>query len=189
MSSLRRRQFFRDAATRMIKPLARYIEERMHLPETRPHLRPPGAIEETNFDEMCYRCGTCVEVCPANAIFPLEKTEGDSSGTPVIDPDRAACVVCEGVKCTHACPSGALVPIHDPHQIRIGLAVVHELVCVRSSGQHCRICVERCPLGETAIRFNNGGPPEVLTPGCVGCGVCQQYCPTTPKAIVVRALR
>ena len=37
-----------------------------------------------------------------------------------------------------------------------------------------------------AIRFVGDEPPEVLSPGCVGCGVCQLYCPTEPKAITVR---
>ena len=58
-------------------------------------------------------------------------------------------------------------------------------MCVRSHGESCTRCVDMCPMGSDAIRFDDNGPPTVLADGCVGCGVCQLYCPTTPKAIVV----
>ena len=62
-----RRAFFRDAATRIIGPLADYIDERTATPRTHAWLRPPGAIEESQLTETCRRCGACVEACPAEA--------------------------------------------------------------------------------------------------------------------------
>jgi len=103
-------------------------------------------------------------------------------GTPVIDPSLAACVVCSELACTHVCPSGALRPLARPDEIRMGLAIVRPDVCVRGAGEPCVECVERCPIGPAAIRFPDEGPPMVLE-ACVGCGVCELYCPTTPKAI------
>ena len=188
IESTQRRTFFRDAVARMIGPLAEFVERRMDSLVHRSRLRPPGAIEESRLLETCYRCGTCVDECPADAVFPLGEGEGEAEGTPVIDPDLAACVVCEGLKCTRACPSGALLPVLEPHDIRMGLAEVYNPLCVRTRGETCTLCVDRCPLGKTAIRLNGGAPPEVLSPGCVGCGVCQFYCPTSPKAITVRPL-
>lgn len=188
LESTPRRAFFRDAVARMIGPLVEYVEQRLDIPAHRSRLRPPGAIEESQLLETCYRCGACVDTCPADAIFPLDKDEGDAEGTPAIDPDRAACVLCEGLKCTKACPSGALLPVVEPRDIRMGLAEVYNSLCVRTLGETCTLCVDRCPLGETAIRFDNDGPPGVLSPGCVGCGVCQFYCPTSPKTITVRPL-
>lgn len=182
---LQRRKFFHSAVNRALKPLAEFIEKRVHLPKDSPGLRPPGAIAESRFNDTCERCGHCVGICPANAIFSLGDDMGDAAGTPVIDPDSAACVVCEGLQCTHVCPSGALMPVMQPSDIRMGMAEVYQSNCVRSEAQECTLCVDRCPLGEAAIRFNDAGPPEVLD-GCVGCGVCQLYCPTTPKAIVVQ---
>ena len=67
---------FRDAVARVIAPLADYIEQRFDLPTVRLQLRPPGAIEESLLNETCYRCGACVEICPAEAIFAL----GDETG-------------------------------------------------------------------------------------------------------------
>lgn len=183
-----RRVFFRDAMARVIAPLADYIEHRFDLPAVRLQLRPPGAIEESLLNETCYRCGACVETCPAEAIFALGDEAGEAAGTPVIDPDRAACVVCDGLQCTTVCPSGALLPVAEPSLIRMGVAGVYAPLCVRTQHEECTLCVERCPVGESAIRFNDDGPPEVLSPGCVGCGVCQLYCPTSPKAITVRPL-
>lgn len=191
----RRRAFFREAAGRLVRPLADYIESRYagarddtsdrrgSRPE-RP-LRPPGAVAESEFGQTCARCGACVQACPADAIVPLENGPPEGWGTPVIAPSRAACVVCDGIQCTKVCPSGALLPLYDPRDIRMGLAKVDEPVCLRSQGETCTVCVDRCPFGEAAIRFPNDGPPEVLAEGCVGCGVCEFYCPTLPKAIVV----
>lgn len=183
-----RRHFFRDALHRVAAPLGRYLEQRfnLHAHEGQVYLRPPGALEERRFVTTCDSCARCVEACPANAIFLLGDAAGPARGTPVIDADRAACVVCDGLLCTHACPSGALLPLNEPRQIRMGTAEVYGGLCVRSRGEHCTTCVELCPLGDAAIRFNDEGPPEVLADGCTGCGVCQLYCPTRPKAIVVQ---
>ncbi len=185
-----RRNFFRDALRQAVTPLVDYLDGQSEAPSSSHlKLRPPGAVEESRFLETCQHCAACVNVCPAVAISLLDQTHGAAAGTPVIDADLAACVVCEGLKCTHACPSGALQPIHDEKLIRMGLAEVYKPLCDRTQGEPCTLCVDRCPLGETAIRLNDYGPPEVLASGCVGCGVCQLYCPTTPKAIVVRPVR
>ncbi len=186
VGSSQRRAFFREALVRVVGPLADYMEQHGALPVGRPWLRPPGAIEESRFLTACYRCGACVEACPAEAIFPLDDGDKEASGTPAIDADAAACVVCDGLKCTKVCPSGALLPIEDPFDIAMGLAEVYGPACERSRQEPCTLCVDLCPLGATAIRFNDDGPPEVLAAGCTGCGVCQLHCPTSPKAIVVQ---
>ncbi len=187
-ASSRRRAFFREAASRLIAPVADYIEGRVNLSVGQPHLRPPGAIADSLLVETCVRCGACVDVCPADAILPLAAAAGEAAGTPVVDPDSAPCVVCDGLKCTTVCPSGALLPIDNPRDIRMGIAQVYAPLCVRSNREDCTLCVDECPVGEDAIRFNGWGPPEVLANGCVGCGVCQNRCPTSPKAIVVKPL-
>ena len=185
----RRRAFFRRVAARVIEPLAKHLERRVDSPAAPPRLRPPGAIEESRLVETCHRCGACVEICPADAILAVDEADGDAAGTPMIDPDRAACVVCDELRCTTVCPSGALRPIRHSHMIRMGLAEVYHPLCVRAGGEACTLCVDRCPLGEAAIRVRDEGPPEVLSSGCVGCGVCQLCCPTAPKAIVVKPFR
>ncbi len=183
-----RRFFFREAAARIVAPLADYLENRIGVRVQGTWLRPPGALDEARLNDTCIRCGACVDACPADAIFALESSEGDVVGTPAIDPDSAACVVCDGLKCTTVCPSGALLPLVNPSDIRMGVAEVYAALCVRSRDETCTLCVDLCPLGEMAIRFPDDGAPQVMTPGCVGCGVCQLHCPTDPKAIVVKPL-
>jgi ferredoxin len=173
---------------KVMGPLAEYLDQRFDLTPDRAHLRPPGAIVEEEFVRTCYRCGTCIETCPADAIFALPDDESEVGGTPVIDPDRTACVICDGLLCTHACPSGALLSVSVPRMIRMGLAEVYRSLCVRTTGEECTLCVDRCPLDPAPILFKDSGPPEVISPGCVGCGVCQLNCPTSPKAITVRPL-
>jgi len=179
-----RRYFFREGLARLVGPLADFLHDRLDAAPPRKVLRPPGALPEDEFLNTCQRCGGCAEVCPAHAIWL--STEGPAAGMPFIDPDLAACVVCDGLLCTHQCPSGALRPLNEPRQIVMGLAEVSESLCVRSSGEDCRICVERCPIGAEALILVGSGPPIVREAGCVGCGVCQFYCPTRPRAIVVQ---
>jgi ferredoxin-type protein NapG len=127
-----------------------------------------------------------VEACPATAIFPLAGFDDAIDGTPVVDPDRAACVVCDGLQCTHVCPSGALLPLLDPAQIDMGVAEVYESNCIRKYGEDCDLCLVQCPLGAAAIDLDPNDMPRVNEQGCVGCGVCQFACPPEPKAIVVK---
>jgi ferredoxin-type protein NapG len=150
-------------------------------------LRPPGALKEDLFAGRCERSGECVTACPVQAIRPLATEDARLHGTPFIDPSLQACVVCEGLHCMKVCPSGALTLL-PRHLIAMGLAELHEPDCLRSTGGDCRICVDKCPLGPSALQLSSpGGRVEVLTGGCVGCGVCEMVCPTSPKAIVVRA--
>lgn len=184
--SSNRRRFFREALGQIVGPVADWLERR-EARRAQWLLRPPGAVPEADFGSTCQRCHACIRTCPAHCIRPAEAGDDRPLGTPVIDADVAACVVCEGLQCTHVCPSGALRPLAEPLHIRMGVAEVYHAVCVRSEGEECTKCVDLCPIGPAAIRFPHDGPPEVLE-ACVGCGICQLYCPTTPKAIVVRPL-
>lgn len=186
-----RRRFFRAGLSRLLRPVAGFIEKKLPiLPYVGERmLRPPGAIEERDFLETCFWCGSCVDACPANSIVAIASSDERLNGTPQVDPAVQACVICDELACMKACPSGALKLV-DRFEIRMGLAVVDYEVCVRTAGEDCRICVERCPLGETAIGIDDEGRVVVVDPGatgrgCTGCGVCEQYCPTRP----MRAIR
>jgi len=178
-----RRRFFREGLARVIGPVADYVQP--HVSAAPRYLRPPGAVDEASFPDTCRRCGKCVEICPADAIIPLRGMGDRLDGTPAVFASRSACVICDGLQCTHVCPSGALVPLFAPAEIDMGLAVVDDDTCVRSHGQPCTTCVDVCPIGTVAIRFEDNGPPVVIADGCTGCGVCQMHCPTHPQAIVI----
>src|SRR5208283_1386830 len=97
-------------------------------------------------------------------------------GGAYIEADTMSCVVCEGLLCMSACPTGALVPT-SINDIDMGTAVWRQGSCVRTKGQDCTICIDRCPLGSAAIDLLNGYV-AVNPLGCIGCGVCQHECPT-----------
>ncbi len=182
---LGRRSFFRDGLSRFLDPLVDLIEENIDLPVQRTLLRPPGAIPEEAFLASCLRCGDCAEACPADAISLFLPGNTQSAGTPYIDANQSACVVCDGLQCTHVCRSGALQPLNNPTLIAMGLAVVDQALCVRTQEEDCTVCLDRCPMGSTALMAPGAKAPVVLD-GCVGCGVCQMDCPTDPKAIVIQ---
>jgi ferredoxin-type protein NapG len=150
-------------------------------------LRPPGALPEATFLQTCERSGRCVAACPVQAIQVLRSAERELDGTPFLVPSQKACVVCDDLSCMKACPTGALEFV-PKEQIAIGFAVVDQGRCRRSFGEPCRECVDRCPLAAAAIGLDARGRVEVRG-GCVGCGVCELYCPTSPKSITVEARR
>ncbi len=160
-------------------------------------LRPPGAVPEADFVGQCIRCMRCVEACPNNAIISLD----DSSDprlrkTPVIKARRQACMLCQGVegeylKCTHACPSGALQPIrNDPQEIRehvsMGTAVIDRDLCHSYNGWTCGTCGRACPLPGEALTIGMWERPEVNADACIGCGLCERACILYPQAIRVK---
>ena len=144
--------------------------------------RPPGALPEEQFVSTCSRCKACVNVCPAQCII-LDTTGARGGGVPFIDVDAQACVLCDGLLCMHECPTGALVPT-PLVDIDMGTAVWRENLCLRTRGEDCVVCVDRCPVGEMALKLD-GNRVQVIQDGCTGCGMCQHSCPTSPKSIFV----
>jgi MauM/NapG family ferredoxin protein len=152
-------------------------------------LRPPGALKEDEFLRRCTSCGKCVEVCPVSAIKLIPDDDPLKDRKPAIEASVQACVVCDDLSCMKACPSGALRSLNR-EEIRMGTAVLRRDLCVRTFGEDCRICADKCPLGPKAIEIPQlGGEVLVKTEGCIGCGVCEMYCPTEPKAIVIEPAR
>ena len=184
-----RRSFFREALSRLAQPVAEYVDAQIgeYIPTEKVLLRPPGAIPEDDFLNTCVRSGACVNSCPAQAILPIHRHDSDRAGTPYIDPDYQPCVVCETLDCMNVCPSGALQKL-TANEIQIGLAVVNYESCLRTESINCHDCVDSCPIGGEAIRIDAQDRVEVMSPGCVGCGVCQYHCPTSPKSIRVEPI-
>jgi len=193
-----RRQFFRKSLSHIMRPAADYIEKKIpklaDQGDTTPKpLRPPGARRlESDFLSTCLRCGSCVDHCPADSIT-LIKTDDQNKGTPTIEPTRRACVMCDDLTCMKVCPSGALQFV-ERHEIRIGLAVWRLNVCLRTTAKpsskdaSCQICVDVCPVGNDAIRIDDGRihviDPRPTGSGCTGCGVCEEQCPTAPEKAI-----
>lgn len=145
-------------------------------------LRPPGAIGEAQLLEQCIRCGQCIDICPAEAIVALD-TPGKAFGTPIVRPRQQACALCNGLQCTQTCPSGALRPLRFHHEVQMGTAVVDGETCHLAKGERCDRCVAECPVPRAIAIVE--GRVVVDASVCVGCGACEQHCPTEPSSIRV----
>jgi ferredoxin-type protein NapG len=193
-----RRRFFRVGLSKLLGPLAsaaapyeralRHLERLGGSPPAQTRapqhvwLRPPGALSEPHLAATCTRNGDCVRACPVQAI-KIDAGGTKGFGLPYIDADTKACAVCTGLKCMSVCPSGALKPT-SINDIDMGTAVWWEETCLRSKGDSCTLCIDHCPLGSAAIELKDNRV-AVNPHGCIGCGVCQQDCPTAPKSISV----
>ena len=147
-------------------------------------LRPPGAVAEALFEEQCIRCRKCIEICPYGSIKPAGGTWGTGMGTPYIVPREMPCYLC--LKCPAVCPSGALEPVSQKEQVRMGTARINRTTCLPYNGVLCRACYERCPIYREAIVLDREIYPVVNPEKCVGCGICENVCPTDPASITVR---
>ena len=163
-------------------------------------MRPPGAVREDLFMERCIRCARCIEVCPFNSIKRADIEDKFSIGTPYIYSKEKACYLC--MKCPSVCPTGALENnLTEIKKVDIGIATINKNTCYNylfvndenkggivgtkdtvNAVQICNTCYNVCPFPDEAILLKNFILP-VVTDKCVGCGICVERCPITPKAI------
>ncbi len=120
-------------------------------------LRPPGSVPESQFLDLCIRCGECIKVCPGPVLHPAGLEAGlEAIWTPVAVPVRAGCHQ-DCNFCTQVCPTGAIRPlsINEKRKTYMGLAVVNTVTCLPHSGERdCRICFEECrAAGYNAIKM------------------------------------
>lgn len=117
-------------------------------------IRPPQALEEVHFLQLCDQCVRCVSVCPNNAIT-LEH------GYPVLS---GACDSC--YQCVQACPTGALT--HSKLKANVNFR------CSAKLASHCQSCVEVCQ--QNAITIKQGESAAIDSQACSGCGDCLNAC-------------
>ena len=115
-------------------------------------IRPPGARPEIEFVSICSRCSNCVHACPVNAI-QLDHSGLAGAGAPYIDPDAAACVMCDETPCMTQCPSSALRLV-PREEIDLGTAKWNESLCLRHHGTRAMLHVRRSLPGR-ARRVGN----------------------------------
>ena len=177
-----RRQFlqgmFAIAAGLVVMPIT-------HLEKHPVPLRPPGALPETKFQNVCIACQECIRVCPTHGLQAAFLQTGLTSiGMPVLVPRLGGCSL--GISCNHlcqqVCPVKAIQPV-DQKEFKIGTAQVDHSLCLAwDQGVKCLVCVEACQY-HAAIPHQ--GRVTVNADKCVGCGFCESGCPVPGSAIHV----
>jgi len=155
-------------------------------------VRPPGAITEEKFLELCIRCGVCIITCSREGTGTLEPCSLSDGlalyGTPKINPLKAPCEAvkgrCEGIlPCVRSCPTGALQYI-DTNRIKLGTVIWNPRNCIAvRKGGGCLVCIEACPI--VGAITSKKHIPQFNPKLCVGCGSCVIACPASPKALTL----
>ncbi|MBF0239080.1 MAG: 4Fe-4S dicluster domain-containing protein [SAR324 cluster bacterium] len=137
--TLTRRNFFKASTLVCVGGAAAYGLASVPLLKSKElHLRPPGALEEDVFLASCIKCGQCLQVCPPQVISLAGIRQGFGIGTPFIVPREGACILCKGLPCVLACPTGALDHhISEGKEAEMGLAVLrHPDTCLSVNRQN-----------------------------------------------------
>ncbi|MGY0634775.1 ferredoxin-type protein NapF [Luteimonas sp. A478] len=131
-------------------------------------LRPPWALPEAAFTDVCTACHACLTACPESVLVR------GPGGYPVFSPQRGECTFCGD--CETACKPRALDRggNRDPWNL---LPQFGEN-CLTAKGVVCRSCSDAC--GDDAIVFPRARvpSPQVNADCCTGCGACVAACPT-----------
>jgi|GEM_PF-693592 len=157
---------------------------------TIPVVRPPGAVAEQDFLQLCTRCDACLDACPHASIILAPARFREAARTPMIDVLDNPCLMCADTPCISACETGALAA-PDPETLapdqvptyKIGLALLQQYNCLAYNQSFCTICAEHCPH-QGAIELNQG-KPLIIAQNCTGCGICHSVCPAPMNAIMI----
>ncbi len=157
-------------------------------------IRPPGALPEKEFLEVCARCEECVKVCPTNTLQPALFEAGlEGVFTPIVVPRIGECRE-KCALCSEVCPTGAIQPFFPEEKnprltaepLIIGVATIDRDICrAWYKNQKCSVCDEQCPYDAIASPVVDGMQrPFVVEQLCVGCGACERECPVQPEAAI-----
>lgn len=140
-------------------PLLGRLDGQVHKVSEPRLIRPPGSLPEKDFLTLCQRCGLCMKVCPTNVINPT-LVEAGMAGfwTPRLIMIQGYCeYTC--TLCGGVCPTGAIREFSVKEKIERPIVIGSAYV---DRG--------RC------LPWSGNGP----------CIVCEEHCPTSPKAIYFR---
>jgi ferredoxin-type protein NapF len=154
MAAISRMQFLRGDFTRQEVPL-----------------RPPWAVDELLFTELCNSCGDCISHCPTHII------QQGKDQLPVIDFTSGECVFCGD--CMTTCKPRALKEIsgQKPWFVK---ACIDTGKCISFRNIECHSCYDTCEADAIKMRPRVGGVsvPVLNSTSCTGCGACFSGCPS-----------
>lgn len=132
-------------------------------------IRPPWALLEPKFIEICTRCSECVRHCPEHIL------KKGSGGFPEIDFHISGCVFCG--QCVEVCTEAALVKQENARPWGL-LATVSDS-CISLHGVTCRACGDACDEQAILFKIESRGvsTPMIDESKCTGCGFCLKPCP------------
>ena len=159
-------------------------------PQRTGRLVPFGAQSEKDFYSRCTACQLCVSACPNNVLRP--STDFEHMMQPQMGYENGYCRP-ECTECSQVCPAGAILPLtpEEKTTVHIGRAVVdYDLCVVNRDGVSCGNCSRHCPVGAIIMVSKDpsdpGSPkiPTVLEEKCIGCGACENLCPSRPYSAI-----
>lgn len=140
----------------------------------------------------CYACSAvpCVLACPSGALdHHCEKPQDIKMGIAVLE-------------FPNTCLAMTNTPIpkgynDEMHRFTNGVVNINELETKllekfdSYEGKQCTLCADMCPIPNplsaiVMVRDSGGGNRPEIYDGCIGCGACQEVCPTNIPSIVVK---
>lgn len=140
----------------------------------------------------CYACSAvpCVLACPSGALdHHTEKPEDIKMGIAVLEfPDTCLAMTNTPI------PKGYNKQMHkftnsvvNIHELEVELLEKFDTF----EDKQCTLCADMCPIPNpmsaiAMVSDSGGGNRPEIYDGCIGCGACQEVCPTTIASIVVK---
>lgn len=137
----------------------------------------------------CYACNAlpCVLACPSGALdHAAQRPEDISMGIAVFVNEKS----CLGVRKERPPLSFfEKIKTEHPHSHILEQEMLAKLGNFKD--QACTLCADMCPLDDAwsaieMIGHKDGGMMPQVKEGCIGCGVCEELCPSTQASIVIK---
>ena len=158
-------------------------------PKRETPLTPPGSVSLRHMQQYCTACQLCVSACPNHVLRP--STDLMRFMQPTMSFEVGYCRP-ECTQCSQVCPAGAIKPItkEEKTAIHVGHAVwVKDNCVVLTDGVSCGNCARHCPTGAIQmVEYQHNGQnvmiPAVNESRCIGCGACENLCPSRPFSAI-----
>ena len=170
-------------------------------------ITPPGSLSIRNLRTHCTACQLCIDACPNDVLRPSSSL--DRFMQPEVSFERGYCRP-ECNRCSQVCPTSAIQPVTVEQRtaIQVGHAVWTRELCIPVRDEKpCGLCARKCPaqaiqmvplqagVHQDGWRWRDADNQEIprekvlLIPvvneeKCIGCGACENLCPSNPLSAI-----